>query len=343
MNTEFGAADITHVKEEESRSITPENPEGAVGAGGRAVHEKLGPSRKGRPSISLPAGETTTLAEIDGAGEIRHIWMTVPDPDAYRNLILRMYWDDEDEPSIEVPLGDFFCCGHGRQCTVTSMPIVVAPRGGLNCYFPMPFADEATMTIESEHAEDVQLWYQIDYARIPELSDEVAYFHAQWRRENPTTRGEDVTIVEAEGVGHYVGTYLAWAALERGWWGEGEVKFYLDGDEEYPTICGTGAEDYPGGAFGFENETTYSTPFMGYPYHESGDKRAVPRHGLYRWHIPDPIRFMEDLRATVQVIGQDETGFFERSDDVSSVAYWYQHEPHASFPPLPEKTERRPR
>lgn len=274
--------------------------------------------------------------------------MTVPSGSVagnpYRDLILRAYWNDEDDPSIEVPLGDFFCLGHGRPCTVTSMPVVVAPRGGLNVFFPMPFEDHARVTLESDLKEDLPLFYQIDYALVPDIADDTAYFHAQWRRENSTTRGTDFTIVDGiEGEGHYVGTYLAWAALEQGWWGEGEFKFYIDGDDEYPTICGTGTEDYPGDAFGFDNETIYSMPFVGFPQHESGGKRDVPRHGLYRWHIPDPIRFTEDLRATVQVIGQDETSLFERQDDVAATAYWYQREPHAPFPDLPDRAARRPR
>ena len=347
MHSGFGFADITTVRDERSRAITPENPDGARGGGGKATHDRLGPGRKGRPTVTLPAGETTPLADIEGPGEIRHIWMTVPPESVagnpYRDLVLRAYWNDEDDPSVEVPLGDFFCLGHGRRCTVTSMPIVVAPEGGLNTFFPMPFGEHATLTLESELDDDIRLWYQVDYALVPELPADTAYFHAGWRRENPTTRGEDVTVVETiEGEGHYVGTYLAWAALERGWWGEGEVKFYIDGDE-YPTICGTGTEDYPGGAFGFGNETTYSTPFMGFPQHEPGDEREVPRHGLYRWHIPDPIRFTEELRVTVQAIGQNETGLFERQDDVAATSYWYQREPHAPFPTFPGRAARRPR
>jgi hypothetical protein len=259
------------------------------------------------------------------------------------------HWDGESDPSVEVPLGDFFCNGHAMRCEVNSLPIVVVPEGGFNCYFPMPFRDEAKITIESEHPTEIPMFfYQIDYAEGVEVDDS-AYLHAQWRRENPTTRGEDHTILDGvEGRGQYVGTYLAWTTLSDGWWGEGEVKFYLDGDDEWPTICGTGTEDYVGGAWNFETEgntpETYSTPYLGYPYHTPGtdDRGHPPRNGLYRWHIPDPIRFEEDIRVTIQQIGHGRDGYRERTDDVSSVAYWYQDEPHSSFPELPDARERRP-
>jgi len=276
-----------------------------------------------------------------------------------RGLVLRMYWDGEDDPSVEEPLGDFFCNWHGMRCDVESMPIVVnpPPHGGMNSYFPLPFADKARVTVESEHPGTVpMLFFQIDYSLVPELADDVAYFHVQWCRENPTTEKEDYTIVDGiEGEGHFVGAYLAWTALENNWWGEGEVKAYIDGDEAYPTICGTGTEDYVGGAWCFTEPTdstegvpspkTYSTPFMGYPLHDDGSdgQGRPPRHGMYRFHIPDTIRFSEELRVTVQQIGHDGRQLFERSDDVSSVAYWYQREPHAAFPELPDQPERTPR
>jgi hypothetical protein len=159
--------------------------------------------------------------------------------------------------------------------------------------------------------------------------------------DEPTPLGKDHVIADnIEGRGHFVGTYLAWAALEENWWGEGEVKFYIDGDDEYPTICGTGAEDYVGGAWSFGDAETYSTPYLGYPLYD--DSGAVTRHGLYRWHLPDPVRFHEDFRATVQAIGHDGQ-LFERSDDIASTAYWHQQEPHAPFPGFPNSRERRPR
>lgn len=343
-----------------TRSICAENPSGAPGAGGQAV-SNLGAGRKGRPCIELPAGATITLADISGAGIIQHIWFTVTDHTTkgefvLRDLVLRMYWDGENTPSVEVPLGDFFCNGFGLRTNVVSLPIAVNPSGGMNCYFPMPFARSARLTIENQHPEQIRsFFYQITYAELDEMPGNSANFHAQWRRESPTVLCCDYTILDGVyGRGHYIGTYLAWAALSRQWWGEGEIKFYMDGDQEYPTICGTGIEDYAGGAWCFANETlglpeSYSTPFLGYRYYDESAKinpffgQMVPMHGIYRWHVMDPVRFNENLRVTIQQIGHDGRDLFERSDDVSSVAYWYQTEPHGKFPLLPEAALRQPR
>jgi hypothetical protein len=362
MRTGFGLDDVTRIVDEQSRAITAENPDGDVGAGGQAS-SRLGEGRKGRPCLrDVPPGSTETIAEIDGPGVIRHVWITVPDrTDAgdhvLRDVVLRMYWDGEDDPSVEVPLGDFFCNGHASRADVNSAPIVVAPDGGFNAYFPMPFRESARVTIENEHPGELPaFFYQIDYSLVDELDADTAYFHARWRRERSTPIGEDYAILDGvEGVGHYVGTYLAWTALGRHWWGEGEVKFYVDGDDEYPTICGTGTEDYVGGAWCFNDPSksddrfpeprTYSTPFLGYHHYDDGSEGQgrPPEHGMYRWHIPDPVRFTEDLRVTVQQIGHDGRDLFERSDDVASVAYWYQKEPHAPFPEFPDRAERAPR
>ena len=357
-----GLEGITKLSNEKSRSITAENPSGAPNSGGQAASD-LGPERKGSPCLrDVEPGTTETIADIDGPGIIKHIWMTVRDQTAagqtvLRDLVLRIYWNHEDNPSVEVPLGDFFCNGHAMRCDINSIPIVVAPDGGFNCYFPMPFRDNATVTIESEHPDVIPaFFYQIDYSQVPELDDDTIYFHAQWRRENPTSIKNDYDIVkDIRGQGHLVGTYLAWTALSEYWWGEGEVKCYIDGDDEYPTICGTGTEDYAGGAWCFNDphkseETfpspnTYSTPYMGYPLYDGGGEGQgrPPRHGLYRWHIPDPIFFDKSLRVTVQQIGHNGRDLFERSDDVSSVGYWYQTEPHNAFPTLPERSARLPR
>ncbi|RZT27580.1 DUF2961 family protein [Kribbella sp. VKM Ac-2569] len=349
-----------------SRSITAENPTGAKGAGGRAASQ-LGAGRKGRPCLTLPAGETTELAQIEGSGRITHLWFTLPNHTeavgfVLRDLVLRAYWDGEDTPSVEVPIGDFFCCGAGTRALVTSAPITVAPTGGMNCYFPMPFGTSARITITNEHPVEVGgFFFQIDYQLGEPLPADTGRFHAQWRRQNPTRPGIDYTIVDGiRGRGAYVGTFLSVTALERYWWGEGEVKFYLDGDDEYPTICGTGTEDYAGGAWAFQdqlssgvepNVLTFSAPFSGYPHYATRDtsKQAVyatamaPVHGMYRWHLPDPIHFEQDLRVTVQQIGQVGPDLFERSDDISSVAYWYQVEPHEPFPPFPGRSQRKPR
>lgn len=348
-----------------SRAINAENPHGEKGKGGTAS-SNLGKSRKGSPCIKgIEPGETVVLAEMEGPGVIQHIWITVTDKteaDNYvlRDLVLRMYWDDEEVPSVESPLGDFFCCGFATGCVVNSLPIAVNPARGFNSYFPMPFRRKAKITIENQHQVTVPaFFYQVDYCLYDELPEETAYFHAQWRRQRLTTLGEDYVILDGvKGRGQYVGTYIALTTLERFWWGEGEVKFYIDGDEEYPTICGTGMEDYFGGAWSFASqadgrtvENTYCTPFMGYPYYSAQhnihndyfNDDAPPMRGFYRWHIMDPIHFTEDLKVTVQQIGVCHKGLFERQDDVASVAYWYQTEPHTEFAPLLRKEERWPR
>ncbi|WP_208607732.1 glycoside hydrolase family 172 protein [Paenibacillus pectinilyticus] len=367
MNMPFGLgsslSSASLVNNVRSRSISAENPNGEKGKGGQAANH-LGVGRKGRPFIPIPAGATITLAEIQGPGILQHFWLTVADkmPNCYaqegsylfRDLVLRMYWDGEELPSVETPLGDFFCNGFGIRTNVNSLPISVNPTGGMNCYFAMPFHKSAKITIENQHTEEIShLFYTVNYTLVDELPLNTGYFHAQWRRTRSTETGQDYTLLDGvQGSGQYIGTYLAWAALERHWWGEGEIKFYLDGDKEWPTICGTGVEDYVGGAWCFTGETepeSYSTPFLGYKYYSESAKvdrsygQKVPMHGMYRWHLPDPIHFESDLKVTIQVIGHDSKQLFERSDDISSVAYWYQLEPHAVFPALPSVSERWPR
>ncbi len=350
MNDGFGRglSNLPMLADVETRSISAENPDGARGGGAKAdpggegAARELGRGWKVRPCITLPAESSTALAEIDGPGVIQHIWITV-DPVAYRDCVLRMFWDGEDGPSVEVPLGDFFCNGHGLRCNINSLPVAVNPSGGFNCYWPMPFNEGARITIESQHSEPIGgFFYQITYA-LGDITEGTAQFHAQWRRSVTTRELPEHTILdEVTGKGQYVGTYLAWTQFSDGWWGEGEVKFYIDGDQDYPTICGTGTEDYFGGAWGFGDET-YSTSFLGYPlcHREEG---KVPKHGLYRWHIMDPIRFEEDLRVTVQALGWWPDGVYEPlTDDICSVAYWYQHEPHAPFPQLPARRQRHAR
>jgi hypothetical protein len=359
----------------ETRSISAENPSGEKGGGARAVvpdeaavaalienmPSALPPGFsfiKGHPSSMLGKGwkvspciiwllpGTTTLADIRGPGVIQHIWITVS-TEAYRDTVLRFYWDAEETPSVEVPLGDFFCNGHGLRYNVNSLPVAVNPVGGFNCYWPMPFRQHARVTVENQRDEAIfGFFYQITYA-LTDVPENAGYFHAQWRRSMTEREHPEHTILEGiHGQGHYVGTSLAWTQFSNGWWGEGEIKFYLDGDAEYPTICGTGTEDYFGGAWGFREgpdptaTQTYSTPFLGYPLyrHEPGE---VPRHGLYRWHVMDPIRFRRDLRVTIQAMGWWPNGKFEPlTDDIASVGFWYQSEPHGPFPQLPPVQER---
>ncbi|GAB4528793.1 MAG: DUF2961 domain-containing protein [Anaerolineae bacterium] len=338
-----------------TRSISPENPTGEKGGGAKTIPDAaspaamLGPGWKVRPCITLEPAAVTTLADVQGPGIIQHIWLTVS-PKAYRDTLLRFYWDDEESPSVEVPLGDFFCNGHGLRYNVNSLPVVVNPSGGFNCYWPMPFRRRARIVIENQWREPIQgFYYQITYA-LTEVAEEAAYFHAQWRRSMTSREYPEHTILDGvRGQGHYVGTFLAWTQLSNGWWGEGEVKFYIDGDTQHPTICGTGSEDYFGGAWSFGGKyvgsggsggETYSTPFLGYPLYRN-QPGEVPRHALYRWHVLDPIRFRQDLKVTVQALGWWPDGRFEPlTDDIASTGYWYQTEPHAPFPEIPPSHRR---
>jgi len=343
----FGLGSLPLVSNAKSRSISAENPKGKAGAGAQDVPEPnypssaLGKGWKVRPCITLPKNSTTTLAKIAGPGAIKHIWITV-DAKAYRDCVLRFFWDGEKSPSVEVPLGDFFAIGHAIRYKVDSLPVAVNPSGGFNCYWTMPFRKSCLITIENQRWEDIQgFFYQISYT-LCDVPEGAAYFHAQWRR-SLTTRGnpEHVILDSVRGRGHYVGTFLAWTQLSNGWWGEGEIKFFIDDDKEYPTICGTGTEDYFGGAWCFGD--TFSTAFLGYPLWRK-EPGEVPKHGLYRWHVLDPIRFEKALRVTIQALGWWPNAKFQPlCDDIASVGYWYQVEPHYEFPKLLPIEERWPR
>ncbi|MBN1565163.1 MAG: DUF2961 domain-containing protein [Anaerolineae bacterium] len=342
---------LSRLSNAETRSISAENPTGAKGQGGMAIagtgqraSRELGQGWKISPCLDLPSDTTTTLADVTGPGAIQHIWITVH-PDFWRKLVLRMYWDDEETPSLEVPLGDFFCNGWGVRCNVSSQPVVVNPAGGFNCYWVMPFRQHARITIENLAPEQCRgFFYQITYT-LTDIPDDAAYLHAQYRRNNPLPYMAVHTLLDGvRGQGHYVGTYMAWGTNNNGWWGEGEIKFYMDGDDEFPTICGTGTEDYFGGAWCFEQPKgeygLYSTPFLGMPQviKPDGFYQSQQRFGLYRWHIMDPIRFKTDLRVTMQALGwRSEGRYLPLQDDIASTAFWYQTEPHAPFPPLPDR------
>jgi hypothetical protein len=353
MNTPFGnlfcLGSLPYLASVKSRSISAENPTGEKGGGAKAVPEPgsaaelLGTGWKVRPCLhGLAPGSVTPLAEIDGPGQITHIWITTQ-TDHFRSCVLRMYWDGEPTPSVEVPLGDFFCNGHGRGCDVNALPISVNPERGLNCYFPMPFRTHAKITIENQRWEPIRsLFYQVDY-QLGEVPADAAYFHAQFRIGMTTRQCPERVLVDGvKGVGQYVGCYVAWCQFSNGWWGEGEMKYYLDGDTEHPTICTTGTEDVFGGAWGFGGRT-YSTPFLGYPLRIKEDGK-VPMHGLYRFYVLDPIRFDRDFKATLQALGWWLDRKFEPlTDEIASTTYWYQREPHAAFPALPDLPARHPR
>jgi hypothetical protein len=301
------------------------------------------------PSIEIPAGATADLARIAGAGRITHLWMTTA-PENWRRLLLRAFWDGAGDPAIETPVGDFFGQGWGRFAQLTSQMVAVNPHGGLNAYWPMPFTGGAHLTLENLADVPVVVYYQVTYELGAEVEEEAARagrLHAQWRRSNPLTAGTTHTILDdVRGRGHYAGTYLAWGVNSRGWWGEGELKFYLDGDaataEPYPTIAGTGTEDYVGGAWNFDvpgqGYTTYSTPYLG--LHQvirpDGLYASQQRFGMYRWHVPDPIRFATDLTVDVQALGWRSGGrYLARHDDIASTAFFYLDAPATNRPPAP--------
>jgi hypothetical protein len=351
LNMDLG--NLYRLSRAQSRSISPENFTGEKGRGGMATDgtgaipsRELGRGWKVSPSVRIKAGTTFTLGEIAGPGCIQQIWMTPTGN--WRQAILRFYWDGESSPSVECPVGDFFACGWGKYAQVNSLAVGVNPGSAFNCYWQMPFRRQARITMENIDARDMTLYYQVNYTLTPVPAD-AAYFHAQFRRVNPLPEKGVFTIVDGiVGRGHYVGTYMAWEARSPGWWGEGEIKFYLDDDREWPTICGTGTEDYFCGSYNFENRDTklyqpFSGPYAGMPQVLPPDTAYVPpqRFSLYRWHIVDPVRFEKDLRVTIQALGWKPRAadglrtYLPLQDDIASVAYWYQAEPHAKFPALP--------
>jgi len=320
--------------------------------------------RKGRPCHwPFLIGETVVLLDAKGPGIVRHIWLTVSGmkPSVLRNLILRIYWDGQATPSVEVPLGDFFGVSHGLQSSLEGTPVGMQSARGFNCWIPMPFRQHARITVENDTGERVEmLFYQVDFTIEDELPRALGYFHAQFRRANPCALRQDYVILSGiERPGVYLGTVIGVRSLFRaGWWGEGEVKFFLDDDTRYPTICGTGLEDYIGSAWGLSRVVTSR---QGAPHvdNEGG------YYSLYRFHLDDPIRFRRLQQVTVQQIGFGEreaarahfgadyhehpaagaqpngsTVYMERSDDWSSVAYWYQELPTAPFPPFPDRALR---
>lgn len=363
MVTEFDGltvhiGNLFRLSNAKTRSISPENFSGEPGRGGMATEgtgaqaaRDLGTGWKISPSICIEPGETCALADIPGPGAIQHIWMTLTGH--WRHSILRFYWDGSSAPSVECPAGDFFACGWNQYAQISSLAVCVNPGNAFNSYWVMPFQQHCKITLTNISEQQVYLYYQITYS-LAEVPPDAAYFHAQFRRVNPLPYGEVYKILDGvQGQGHYVGTYLAWGVHNTGWWGEGEIKFYIDGDDDYPTICGTGTEDYFCGSYnfdpsipviGFNKEsrgyTLFSTPYSGLPQVIVPDGRyqSQMRFGMYRWHIPDPIRFEKNLRVTIQALGwRPDKRYLPLQDDIASVAYWYQKLPVCPFPPLLDK------
>lgn len=341
-----------------TRMISAENPTGEKGGACKAKPDpndpelywsknSLGEGWKVRPFIRIEPFATVRIADIQGAGCIEQIFMT-SDRQRFSELILRIWWDGEKDPSVECPLGAFFCMGHdSKPHNVYSLPVTVAPHRGMNCYWSMPFRKSARIEIENQGDTYTEiLAYKVLY-HLDEVSDDAAYFHASYRR-TLTTQDNPVHVIvdNVKGRGVYVGTYLAWTALNSGWWGEGEVKFYIDGDGKYPTICDNGTEDYFGGAWNFggygilgdKPEQQFNSPFLGLPLVSVEDKDGPKKFGMYRFHIEDCIGFEKDLKVTVDTIGwrRDYKKYKHMGEDVASVAFWYQTEPHAKFTALPD-------
>lgn len=348
---DMNLGNLYRISDAKTRSISPENLTGEPGKGGRTELKdgvsgqqarELGIGWKVNPYRWIDGGKTITLAEMDGPGAIQHIWMTPTGN--WRYTILRIYWDDEKDPSVEVPVGDFFGMGWGQYAHLNSLPVTVNPGSAFNSYWVMPFRKKCKITMENIGTERMNVYYQVDYT-LTSVPDDAAYFHAQFRRSNPT-RGSLYTMVDSiSGRGHYVGTYVAWGVNNNGWWGEGEIKFFIDGDKEFPTINGTGTEDYFCGSYNFENQKThqyqeFSTAYAG--LHQvirpDGMYGAQQRFGMYRWHIADPVRFERGLKITIQDLGwRSEGRYLPQQSDISSVVFWYQTEPHGTFPKLPSK------
>lgn len=341
---------LSRISSAKTRSISPENFTGEKGKGGMATEgtgsnaaRELGQGWKLSPAVVIKAGETFTLADINESGAIQQIWMTPTGN--WRYSIFRIYWDGQEHPSVECPVGDFFASGWGSYAQLSSIPVCVNPGSAFNCYWEMPFKKKCLMTMTNISDEDMILFYQINYT-LTEVPDDCAYFHASFRRVNPLPYKEVFTILDnVQGQGQYVGTYLAWGVNNIGWWGEGEIKFFMDGDKEFPTICGTGTEDYICGSYNFENQKTkqyqeFTTPYSG--LHQvirpDGLYNSQTRFGMYRWHITDPIRFESDLKVTIQALGWRSFGrYLPLQDDIASVAYWYQTLPSVKLPALPDR------
>ena len=363
QSSHFNGIDVNlgnlfRLSDAKTRSISAENVNGEKGEGGKAAGNlnpaarDLGQGWKISPCVGVKAHTTYTVADIGGPGSIQHIWFTPTGN--WRYSILRFYWDDEKTPSVEVPIGDFFGMGWGQYAPLRSLPVCVNPGSAFNCYWPMPFRKKCRITLENIDNKDMTLFYQVDYI-LTEVPSDAAYFHAQFRRVNPLPYKQNYVLVDSiKGKGQYVGTYMAWGVHNNGWWGEGEVKFYMDGDTDFPTYCGTGTEDYFCGSYDFDtqkknaagvtesNYTEFSTPYSGLAQVIRGDGHynIAPRFGLYRWHITDPIRFEKNLKVTIQALGWRDGGrYLPLQDDISSTVFWYQTEPHGAFPTLPSKDQ----
>ncbi len=354
---DMNMGNLSRLSDAKTRSISPENFTGEKGKGGMAdpIKDKgqrnvansaeraknLGLGWKINPFITINAKETITIAEMEGPGAIQHIWMTPTGN--WQTSIIRVYWDDEKEPSVESPVGAFFGMAWNEYAPLNSLAITVNPGSAFNSYWKMPFRKKCKITMENlNETESTRLYYQVDYT-LTEVGNDEAYFHAQYNRSNPTKNHSHTILDKVKGRGQFVGLYMGLGVNNNGWWGEGEIKFFLDGDKDFATIVGTGTEDYFCGSYNFENKKTheyetYSTAYAG--FHQvikpDGLYYAQQRFGMYRWHILDPVRFNSDLKVTIQDLGftRGRATYLAQSSDIITVAYWYQTEPHTAFPKL---------
>lgn len=332
------------------------NPSGAGPLGGL---ERLKPYESRRASsckpdwrnanqdaVPIAAGATVVIADLDGPGKIAHLWFTASHPDRHyaNQLTLRVYWDGETHPSVECPLGDFFGIGHGLDRSFSSLPIRVSAEGrARNCYWPMPFHKSARITITNESELPCRsFYYYVDWQKHASIPQDAAYFHAMYRQEFPCVMGRNYLIADIQGCGHYVGTVQSVYHSSDGWYGEGDDFFFIDGAVE-PSLRGTGTEDYFCDAWGFRLQ---EGPFYGVPVCEG--RKAGDRVTAYRFHVPDPVTFRKSLRVEIEHKGQQtfpdgtRTSFIERDDLMSSVAFWYQQEPHKPWSALPAGPDRVP-
>jgi hypothetical protein len=297
-------------------------------------------------SRPIAPGETLTLADLKGPGRIVHFWNTISDSEPYysRLLTLRIYWDGETNASVECPIGDFFGMGSGVDQPFTSLPVRVTSNGrGRNCYWPMPFKKSARFTVTNDGQQRCRaFYYYIDWQKLPSLPKDSAYFHAKYRQEFPCVMGRNYLIADIQGRGQYVGTVLSVYLSSPGWFGEGDDFFFIDGEKE-PSLRGTGTEDYFCDGWGFRQQ---DGPFYGAPFFEGND--TGDRVSVYRWHIPDPVVFKKSLQVEIEHKGSQvfpdgkRRGFIERDDLFSSVAFWYQTEPHKPWPTLTPGSARLP-
>lgn len=358
---DMSMGNLSRLSDAKTRSISPENYSGEKSKGAMAdpVNDKgkrnianaaneardLGKGWKVNPFIIIDPGETFTMADISGPGAIQHIWMTPTGNNAFS--IFRVYYDDEKEPSVESPVGAFFGTAWNEFSQLNSLAITVNPGSAFNSYWKMPFRKKCKITMQNIDSQPMRLYYQVDYT-LTDIGNDEAYFHAQYRRSNRDPNSSVHTILDGvKGKGQYVGTYMGIGVSNNGWWGEGEIKFYMDGDKENATIVGTGTEDYFCGSYNFENKRTrqyqeFSTAYSG--LHQvlkpDGLYGSQQRFGMYRWHIMDPIRFDKDLKVTIQDLGWRSGGrYLPQHSDIITVAYWYQTAPHAKFPKLPSADE----